>query len=395
MHAKYQNKFSDSTELRVIGAVGQDAIDFGIGALFFNISQTPYTGRVELSQKIVKGVQANIGADVIVAPYELHLRFPPPRRPGVPSGGPLDVPQESLQSGSRTMPAFYTEWEIVPVRGTRLVPGLRADYSSATENWDVSPRINVKQDLSRGFPRTSLKGGVGLFYQPPNPLETDPVFGQPGLKSNRSVHYDVGVEQELSRKIELSTDVFYKALDRLVVTGLGNSGEGTAYGAEWLLKYKSDDKFFGWVAYTLSRSERRDSPTDPLRAFQYDQTHILTVLGSYKLGRGWRLGGRFRFVSGNLFTTDTQGAFDATTGANLAAPTYPPYGKRLPPFHQLDLRVDKTWTYASWKLTFYIDIQNVYIHQSPEGVAYNYNYTQSGYIGGLPILPSLGLRGEF
>jgi hypothetical protein len=100
-------------------------------------------------------------------------------------------------------------------------------------------------------------------------------------------------------------------------------------------------------------------------------------------------------VSGNLYTPSAEGALDATTGANQAAALYPPYGARLPAFHQLDVRVDKTWTYPRWKLTFYADVQNVYISKNPEGVTYNYNFTQSGYVNGLPILPSLGLRGEF
>ena len=46
----------------------------------------------------------------------------------------------------------------------------------------------------------------------------------------------------------------------------------------------ADDRFFGWVAYTLSRSERRSVNGEGLALFQYDQPHILTALGSYKLG---------------------------------------------------------------------------------------------------------------
>src|SRR5690606_19432907 len=81
-----------------------------------------------------------------------------------------------------------------------------------------------------------------------------------------------------------------------------NEGDGYSVGGELLLKYKSDPRFFGWVAYTLSRSVRRDTPEDEEHLFQYDQTHILTVLGSYKLGRGWEVGARFRLVSGPLDT---------------------------------------------------------------------------------------------
>ncbi len=35
-----------------------------------------------------------------------------------------------------------------------------------------------------------MKGGVGVFAQPPQFQETDKVFGQPGLRSERAIHYD-------------------------------------------------------------------------------------------------------------------------------------------------------------------------------------------------------------
>ena len=56
------------------------------------------------------------------------------------------------------------------------------------------------------------------------------------------------------------------------------------------------------MAYTISRSERRDTPAELLRVFQYDQTHIFTILGSWAFGDGFRLGARFRLVSGGLYT---------------------------------------------------------------------------------------------
>ncbi len=396
LQARYQNRVTDRTDVRVTAAAGQDVQELGFGTNFTRNETTPISLRAEVSQKVAPGVVANGGLDMIYEPYSLSLRFPPRNRPGIPSNGPgVNAALESDQSGSLFLPGAYTEWELSPWKGSRVVPGLRADYDSATKGWDVAPRVNVRQELTNDFPRTTLKGGVGLYYQPPQPLETDPVFGQTGLSSNRSVAYDVGFEQDFTRQIDLSTDVFYKSLDRLVVQGAGNSGDGVAYGVEWLLKYKPDDHFFGWIAYTLSRSERRELPTEALRLFQYDQTHILTLIGSYKLGRGWQLGGRCRLVSGNLYTPSTYGAFDATAGSSLSVSGAPLYSARLPLFEQLDVRMDKVWTFASWKLTSYLDVQNIYNRANAEGVSYNYNSTRSTYVTGLPLLPSLGIRAEF
>ena len=122
---------------------------------------------------------------------------------------------------------------------------------------------------------------------------------------------------------------------------------------------------------------RRDLPSLPERLFQYDQTHILTALGSYQFGHGIRLGARFQLVSGNLYTPSSEGAFDATIGTNLSVTSYPPYGQRLPLFHELDLRLDKVWKFRRWQLSMYLDVINVYNYQAPEGQTYNYNFTQA------------------
>ena len=63
-------------------------------------------------------------------------------------------------------------------------------------------------------------------------------------------------------------------------------------------------------------------------------------------------------------------------------------------FTQLDVRVDKTWKFKEWTLSAYLDVQNTYNQGNVEGVSYNYDYTRSTFAQGLPLLPSLGVRGE-
>jgi len=299
-------------------------------------------------------------------------------------------------------PAAYLEAELNPSASAKIVPGIRLDYARDTGHYDVSPRLSGRYDIVHDFPRTTVKGGVGLFYQQPQFQETDRVFGSQNLVSNRAVHYSLGVEQEITRPIEVSLEGFYKNLDNLVARGpndrggfdYNNLGKGYVAGAEVLLKYKPDAHFFGWIAYTLSRSTRQNPPDFATQLFQYDQTHILTLLGSYRLGGGWEFGARFRMVSGSLDTPVVSGIFNADAGA-YAGVSGQPCSSRVPMFHQLELRVDKQWRYSSWTLRTYLDVQNVYNRSNPEGITYNYNYSQSQVQGFLPIIPSLGIRGEF
>ncbi len=152
-------------------------------------------------------------------------------------------------------------------------------------------------------------------------------------------------------------------------------------GLEVLLKYKPSKRFFGWIAYTLSRSVRRDSVSSPEYLFQYDQTHNLIMLGSYRLGRGWEFGGPLPHRLGDRSTRPSwdRPALPALYAADAGSYTPlqgRPYSTRLPLFHQLDLRVDKRWQFKSWRLSAYLDIQNVYNNAAVEGLAYNYNYSR-------------------
>jgi TonB family protein len=394
VQGRYVNRFSPATELRVTAAVGQDSLDLGLGSNYVNVDTTPITLRAELAERLGRAVTVNVGLDVADTPYAIHVRAPPPAQPGSAGPGPSAPAVVTSSSGSRLTPGAYTEWVLTPWTGARLLPGVRADYDDATKSWDVAPRLTVRQDLTTAFPRTTLKGAVGEYFQPPSSREIDPVFGQTGLTSSRAIHYDAGLEQELTRRLSLSTDVWYKSMDRLVVQGSGNSGEGRAYGVEWLLRYSPDQHFFGWIAYTLSRSERRDSASAPWTPFQYDQTHNLSVLGSYRFDERWRLGLRFRYTTGDPYTLDGYGALDANAATYVPAPSYPPYSARLPAFHELDVRLDRSFRLGAATLTVYADVENVYNYRAPVGSASNYNFTQHAYDLGLPILPTLGVRGE-
>jgi hypothetical protein len=67
---------------------------------------------------------------------------------------------------------------------------------------------------------------------------------------------------------------------------------------------------------------------------------------------------------------------------------------RLDAFQQLDLRIDRKWLFDAWTFTLYFEVQNALNQANPEGIRYNYNYTESKKITGLPIIPSIGIRGE-
>jgi TonB family protein len=415
----YEHQMTPDDRVGAQLAFAHDALGLGLGAIFLDLDILSFVGRAEYTRRLASVATVNVGFDILVGEANVAAQGPSAPVPGQPPNQPFSTRNTISinQVNSFYRPAAYLEAELTPLSRWRLVPGLRFDYSRDTESLDVSPRFNTRFDILEGFPRTTLKGGVGVFRQPPGFQETVEPLGTAGIRSNYAVHYGLGAEQEITRQLEVSVEGFYKQLEQQVIarpqasgafTEYANAATGYAGGMELLVKYKPDEHFFGWVAYTLSRSVRRNAPDLEEYLVAWDQTHILTMLGSYRFGSGWELGARFRLVSGNLTSPNVcnpsdqdcdpsriNALFHAASGAYTPIRFGATNTERLPMFHALDLRVDKKWQFSAWAFSAYLDIQNAYNNQNVEGISYNFDFTGRQYVTGLPILPSIGLRGEF
>ena len=302
-------------------------------------------------------------------------------------------------------PGIYAEYKNTMVPRTTLILGMRSDYFGNVDRWSADPRFAARYQL---FENTTLKTGVGLFHQTPDYAQGDEDYGNPNLELMQAVHTSLGVEQKLFDNVELSVEGFYKRLDNVVtysdapmvrdgqmdIERFDSDGKGRVYGMEAMLKHNPTEHFFGWVSYTLMKSERKDGPQESWRVFDYDQRHVLTAVGTVSFGKGYSLGLRFRLVSGNPYTPVTGSIYDADSDNYV-----PVYGKtnsrRMPTFHQLDVRFDKKWQWTHLALTAYLDIKNVYNAKNPEFPVYSSDFSEKDWLTGLPIIPSLGVKLEY
>jgi hypothetical protein len=167
------------------------------------------------------------------------------------------------------------------------------------------------------------------------------------------------------------------------------------YGLEFLLRHDQGGRFFGWVSYSLSRSERFDSDKRRWNLYDKDQPHNIQLIGSYRLPYEWQIGARLRFVSGNPETPVIGSTDDLYSGYYIPSPGET-NSTRVDPFFQTDFRIDKKIVFDKWMLSLYLDIQNIFFlwYASPEFTVYNYDFTQKTNIS-FPFIPSLGIRADF
>jgi hypothetical protein len=303
--------------------------------------------------------------------------------------------------------AAYSELILQPHERWKIIAGVRFELYALPHSFapSIEPRVSTRFTVNE---RLTMKAATGFYQQAPLASQLDPTIGNPYLGLSMSEQTAGGVEVRFLPKLSLDVQGFFNARNGLVVPSngvverggqrvlerLNNSGVGRSYGLEVLLKQDVTEHMYGWLAYTLSRSEQFDPATQTWVPATFDETHILTLVFSYKFQFGIEAGARFQLATGVPQTPVVGSTFDADMGSY--APVYgAPGSARGPIFNQLDLRVEKIWTFNWWKFSTYLDVQNVYNAPNPQLTLYDYRYRQSGPLSGLPILPALGIKGVF
>jgi hypothetical protein len=292
-------------------------------------------------------------------------------------------------------------------------PGVREDvyYDEHDRKSATDPRLTVRYKLAeRHLPGLAagsddsaiwLKAGLGIYHQPPRFVLPLPGFDVMPLRYGllESIQSSIGVEAPLAEHFSLSLETYFAymnptifdlSINRQTLNTTGNTAlvpqttsqpetraqdilnrlatprTGRAYGLEVLIRREAKSGLFGWLSYSLSRSQRdRDGAWV---VYDFDRTHLVNLVAGLRLPRNWDLGLRFQYQSGLPATT--------TYGYNTA---------RANGYYRVDLRFDKRAVWKGWMLDFYVDLLNAALlpEEVTPGVSIRY------------VLPTAGLRARF
>lgn len=277
-----------------------------------------------------------------------------------------------------------------------MTPGLRASYESQIDRTELDPRLSARWELA---PKNLLKASVGQYSQAPEPVEASEEFGNPNLQFERSVHTVVGWERDWNERWTTDLQLYTKRGYRLVRNAgesYLNSGSMRSQGAELFVRRNMTQRLFGWLAYSLSKTELRDSDQDPFRPPSNDQTHVVNLVGSYKISALWEVAARFKYHTGDRYTPIRDAAYNASLDKYQARPLPDDENaERLEDFHEMSIFAAKDFLADTWKLTLRFGIEYLALQRQVQSMQYSYDYSEKEPFRGLPPIPYLEMRGEF
>ena len=426
LYLRYRRALEDGGSVEVVPWIGRDSsrydAHFGEVPALLDQRAWRFGLRAEHRSRLLPTVTLRLGIDSAGSQADLQRSgtLTLPAREGDPTvfgQAPSDDASSDAWSAMIVDVAPYAtvDWDWGPLT---VSPALRCDaYLLETSRQtprvgqtpaigrsaldaELEPRISARYRLSE---RVSVLGAAGLYSQPPAAQDSSAVFGTPTLGPESAAHLSLAESVELTRTLGVQVTSFYRSLSSLtardpsatpkLANSLLQSGRGRAYGVQISLTQRAWRGFSGSIAYTLSRSERRDTPQSNWRLFDYDEPQLLSAQASQILGV-WTIGLRFRYASGAP-RTPVIGAFYDETGASYQPIVGAVNSARLPDFWQLDVRVDRRFPVGDRvRLTAYAEVLNATNHENAEEYAYSQNYARRELVTGLPIVAVLGARLE-
>lgn len=321
-----------------------------------------------------------------------------------------------------------------------LEPSFRYHYYASLSEGSPEPRLGLKYNISE-YIRFKAAGGmysqnlisansdrdvVNLFYGflsgPENLPRTyttpDGTLKQTESKLQKATHYVAGFEFDITPKINVNVEAYYKKFDQLTNTNrnkiynddpsTSNQPDvykkdfiievGDARGLDFVVKYTLKNANL-YAVYSLSRTTRFDGFQEYFPVF--DRRHNVNLVANYGFGKNnsweasarWNLGSGFPFTqtSGFLQKYTFNGGIttDINNSAGSLGTLYGDYNAaRLPYYHRMDVSIKKIIKFKErTTLEVGASVSNAY---NRENIFYINRVTNSKVFQ-LPILPSINM----
>ncbi len=300
---------------------------------------------------------------------------------------------------------FYLGDDIRLSENLKAQIGAHASLYHVDDKWyrNLEPRVSLRYSIT---PSWSVKAAYSemaqYMFQKPDVFEAVLTNKSISLKLNpevwapctkklppqKSKQIVLGTYLNLLSKFNLSLEGYYKKISNVIENsdipqdGIGvpevwedlfQHGKGRSYGLEFLLE-KNEGKLNGWIAYTLSKTERQFENVTNGQYFPYkfDRRHNLNFVANYRFNERIDMGLIWVYRSGNRLTIP-DGKYTSNFNLNTPNPeneTYDIYALsnvnayQLPAYQRLDLSVNLHKKRKTFSRILSLGAYNVYNHHN-------------------------------
>jgi hypothetical protein len=321
----------------------------------------------------------------------------------------------------------YAEADYTPIPKLNFNLGLRSTSSYLTEyNRPMfQPRLLARYRINK---RLSISSSYDVNVQNVH-LVSNTNYGAPtdlwlpvmdGIPPQYSWQFTVGANYQIAQGIDLGIDVYKKELTNLLefnpteiidhnVTNWADvtlTGTGEAKGLELMLE-KSTGDLTGWIAYTLSKSDRRFNGINngDVFPFSHDRRHNISIASTYKINDNKKITASWVYTSGYNITLNYNWYVINIDGYQQVVENYAERNNyRTPAYHRLDLsyssskqkkRGVRTWTFGLYNTYNHINPFVVYPNMLDENETNSETIRTLTVAGLFPIIPSVSYGFKF
>ena len=375
------------------------------GSLFENTSVENFGDRLSLIHSFDKdaSLEAGLQYDYFIDSLDAYFVVFPTQQQGMFNFSTLQRISANDNFGSGDMAAYLDQKLKAFDQKLELSLGARLDYLTSDSTFILGPRLSAAYHLAGD---TTLKASCGYYYEAPNRILgaalLDPSLGNPDLGPDQSIASVAGVEQRLNDSgLLFRVEGYEKDLSNLIEStgdsrNYANIGSGYARGIEFFLRQPPTERFFGWIAYSLSDSQRQDSPVSAIHPYPYDEPSVITAVGNYKINPGWDAGLKVTYSTGLPYTPESPGPATVIGGQGVTLPDYgAPDSARLPDYTRVDFETSIKTVYDTWEWRIYFDIINLFNAKNVLGYQYSADYRTQTPQYDLPFLPYIGFEAKY
>lgn len=252
--------------------------------------------------------------------------------------------------------------------------GASISYDEIFEEVHVGPRFSVEYTLNPASILFAKAGSVSQMPYLEDMFRLTPT-ARDSLDKNTANQASIGYRITPNNNWRAQAEVYYKKLDVVEFTGVFEPGnfDGEVYGVDFLISRSVDKGLFGFFSLSLSESTRTNPRNDLTYDYEYGFPVSATLSLNYAGGGLWRIGGKYRYQSGQVFTP---------------AATY--IDRRSEAYKRLDLRLERQANLFGTEMNLFADAMNVLSAENRSNQTPNSNGR-----AGIPFVIALGARIKF